>query len=54
MASILKEVQRRPDVGISALHTLPVKRLDDVKAARELDLTLTDYQIAIPLDGLSK
>ena len=42
MASILKEVQRRPDVVTSAPHTLPVKRLDDLKSARELDLTLTD------------
>ena len=43
MASILREVQRQPDLVASAPHTLLVKRLVDVKAARELHLSLTDY-----------
>ena len=43
MASILREVQRQPDLVTSAPHTLLVKRLVDVKAARELHLSLTDY-----------
>ena len=39
MQDILKEVHATPDVVKGAPHTLPVRRLDDVKAARELDLT---------------
>jgi glycine dehydrogenase subunit 2 len=35
---IVKEVRTNPDVVKGAPHTLPVKRLDDVRAARELDL----------------
>ncbi len=38
MAKIREEAQTTPDVVTGAPHTLPVKRLDDVKAARELDL----------------
>jgi len=38
MDSIQKEMQTEPELVINAPHTLPVKRLDDVKAARELDL----------------
>jgi glycine dehydrogenase subunit 2 len=38
MAKIREEAQQTPDVVTGAPHTLPVKRLDDVKAARELDL----------------
>ena len=40
MAAILKEAQTDPDLVRTAPHTMPVKRLDDVKAARELDLAL--------------
>jgi len=40
MASILEEARTNPEVVTSAPHTMPVKRLDDVKAARELDLAL--------------
>ena len=38
MKTILHEAQTNPDLLKDAPHTLPVKRLDDVKAARELDL----------------
>ena len=38
MAEILEEARNTPDVVKAAPHILPVKRLDDVKAARELDL----------------
>jgi len=39
MEEILRESRQRPDVVKGAPHTMPVKRLDDVRAARELDLT---------------
>ena len=39
MEEIAHEARTTPDVVKGAPHTLPVKRLDDVKAARELDLT---------------
>ncbi len=38
MVQILQEAKDNPDLLRSAPHTLPVKRLDEVKAARELDL----------------
>ena len=38
MMSIHQEAQEQPNMVQSAPHTLPVRRLDDVKAARELDL----------------
>jgi len=38
MEVILKEAHETPEVVTGAPHTLPVKRLDDVRAARELDL----------------
>ena len=38
MIAIREEVKHTPDLVKSAPHTLPVKRLDDVRAARELDL----------------
>jgi len=40
MTSILEEARTNPEIVTSAPHTMPVKRLDDVKAARELDLAL--------------
>jgi glycine dehydrogenase subunit 2 len=40
MASILEEARTNPVIVTSAPHSMPVKRLDDVKAARELDLAL--------------
>lgn len=39
MASILKEIETEPDTVRTAPHTMPVSRLDDVKAAKELDVT---------------
>ncbi|PWY55723.1 aminomethyl-transferring glycine dehydrogenase subunit GcvPB [Legionella qingyii] len=38
MKMIKEEAATNPDLVKNAPHTLPVKRLDDVKAARELDL----------------
>lgn len=38
MKTILQEAETNPAILKDAPHTLPVKRLDDVKAARELDL----------------
>ena len=39
LEEILKEARTNPELVQGAPHTLPVKRLDDVRAARELDLT---------------
>jgi len=41
MATIRIEAQENPQIVKNAPHTLPVKRLDDVKAARELDLVFS-------------
>ena len=38
MKQILEEAHSRPELVKGAPHTLPVRRLDDTKAARELDL----------------
>ncbi len=38
MVAIREEAENAPEMVKGAPHTLPVKRLDDVKAARELDL----------------
>lgn len=38
MTAILQEAKTNPEMLRKAPHTMPVKRLDDVKAARELDL----------------
>lgn len=38
MTQILAEARQCPEQVTGAPHTMPVKRLDDVKAARELDL----------------
>jgi len=38
MASILEEAKTEPDTVRGAPHTTPVRRLDDVRAARQLDL----------------
>jgi len=38
MTRIRQEARDNPELVRSAPHTMPVKRLDDVKAARELDL----------------
>ena len=39
LEQIQREAEREPDTVRRAPHSLPVKRLDDVRAARELDLT---------------
>ncbi len=39
MVKIREEARVTPDLVKGAPHTMPVRRLDDVKAARELDLT---------------
>ena len=41
MMAIQKEAETEPDTVKSAPHSLPVRRLDDVRAARELDLRWT-------------
>ncbi|PHQ80825.1 MAG: glycine dehydrogenase (aminomethyl-transferring) [Coxiella sp. (in: Bacteria)] len=38
MQKILEEAKTNPDILKQAPHTMPVKRLDEVKAAKELDL----------------
>ena len=38
MASILEEAKTEPETVRGATHTTPVRRLDDVRAARQLDL----------------
>jgi glycine dehydrogenase subunit 2 len=38
MRAIKDEAENQPDLVKQAPHTMPVKRLDDVRAARELDL----------------
>ena len=40
MISIAEEARQTPELVTTAPHTLPVKRLDDVKAAKELDLAI--------------
>jgi glycine dehydrogenase subunit 2 len=39
MSQIQKEAEQEPGRVRSAPHTMPVRRLDDVRAARQLDLT---------------
>jgi glycine dehydrogenase subunit 2 len=39
LTEILQEVDENPELVKTAPHTTPVRRLDDVRAARELDLT---------------
>ncbi len=41
MSQIQQEAQQEPERVRSAPHTMPVRRLDDVRAARQLDLTWT-------------
>ena len=42
MASILEEARTNPEIVKTAPESMPVKRLDDVKAARELNLAWRD------------
>ena len=39
MKEILTEIQEQPDMVKGAPHEMPLRKLDDVKAARELDLS---------------
>lgn len=39
MKEILAEIHEQPEMVKSAPHNMPLRKLDDVKAARELDLT---------------
>jgi glycine dehydrogenase subunit 2 len=39
MSQIQREAEQEPGRVTSAPHTMPVRRLDDVRAARQLDLT---------------
>jgi glycine dehydrogenase subunit 2 len=39
MREILNEAESTPEVVLGAPHTLPVRKLDDVRAAKQLDLT---------------
>jgi len=39
MAQIQAEASQEPERVTSAPHTMPVRRLDDVRAAKQLDLT---------------
>ena len=38
LVAVAHEAQSNPEIVLTAPQSLPVKRLDDVKAARELDL----------------
>jgi glycine dehydrogenase subunit 2 len=38
MVNLLEEAKTNPDLLHGAPYTLPVRRLDDVKAAKDLDL----------------
>ncbi len=39
MKEILEEIEAQPDMVKGAPHTMPLRKLDEIKAARELDLT---------------
>lgn len=38
MKEILDEIATQPDMVKAAPHDMPLRKIDDVKAARELDL----------------
>jgi glycine dehydrogenase subunit 2 len=38
MCAVKKEVESTPEIVLNSPHTLPVKRLDDVRAVRELNV----------------
>lgn len=46
MVQIKEEAKKDVDILKNAPHTMPVRRLDDVKAARELNLTWADNEAA--------
>ena len=43
MANILEEANTNPETVTEAPFTQPVRRLDEVKAAKELDLVWSEY-----------
>src|SRR5262249_42149419 len=48
MAHILKKAEEEPEHVTGAPHTMPVRRLDDVRAAKQLDLTWKQTPTAPP------
>ena len=48
LIAIRNEAHEDAELVKSAPHTTPVRRLDDVKAARELDLVWSDLSAANP------
>ena len=46
LVKILEEARNEPELVKGAPHTMPVRRLDDVRAARELDLVWKPAQSA--------
>jgi glycine dehydrogenase subunit 2 len=54
LAEIADEARRDPELVKTAPHTLPVKRLDDVKAARELDLVWKGERADQGIEGRGK
>ena len=46
LLKIIQEAKENPQLLYDAPHTLPVRRLDEVKAARELDLVYSKYTVA--------
>ena len=45
MLAIARESAETPELVKSAPHTTPVRRLDDVKAARQLDLVFNPASV---------
>jgi glycine dehydrogenase subunit 2 len=45
MKEILSEAEATPELVLSAPHSLPVRKLDDVRAAKQLDLA---WQAEVP------
>jgi glycine dehydrogenase subunit 2 len=48
LLEVIEEAQTDPDLVRSAPHTTPVRRLDEVKAARELDVAWTNPETSKP------
>lgn len=53
LIEILKEAETQPERLKAAPHTLPVKRLDEVKAARELDVVYRPENSGSPQEAIS-
>ena len=52
MRTIREETKHNPEILHDAPHTLPVKRLDDVKAAKDLDLNFYKNTLLQPKNAL--